>query len=193
MLIEFEYKKEIFMRLRGFIFTLAFFFFLGGMSTVGATEKENDDQIIEEANKVAEEYGLTPVVSNVFEGERLSFDSVEEFEEFLEKQEQAEKEEQQIQLFSSSTPSFCETNLTGQICVEAKVDRNSSGMITGVSNIHSYQKGVIFGITWSELYTDYSYTTRSGSAWAVGEKTYGLDIDGIPAGYTKKHTLTVNF
>ncbi|NBJ68926.1 MULTISPECIES: hypothetical protein [Clostridia] len=179
------------MKLKSFVASLCFIVFLGvGGITVSA---ESNDEILKEANKAAEKHGLETTDTSKFKGERLEFDSVEEFETFLQEQDKLEQQEPQIQLFATSNPSYCERNLTGKICVEGTVKRNSSGMITGVSNVHSYQSGVIFGITWKELYTDYSYSTRSGSLWAVGEKTYGIAIEGIPAGYVKKHTITRNF
>lgn len=182
------------MKLKRFIASLGFVVFLGGAGiTVSA---ETNDEIIKEANKVAEEHGLEVTDTSNFDGERLEFDSVEEFETFLEEEEKKEQQAQQespIQLFGSTDVSYCDKNFTGKICVEGTVERTSSGMITGVSHVHSYQQGFVFGVSWNELYTDYTYTTRSGSLWAVGEKIYGIAIEGIPAGFKDKQTITRHF
>lgn len=168
------------------------------ISSISAESANADDsKVIQKANEVAKEHGLNVEKTDDFKGKRLEFDSVKEFEEFLEKEKAQEekqaKQAKKVQPLATTNPTYCERNLTGSFCVQATVDRNSSGLILGVENVHSYTSGVEFGITWTELYTDYSYGNRSGSAWAVGEKYYGVTIGGIPAGYTKKHTLTVNF
>lgn len=189
------------MKKKSFILSLVFLLLLGGMSiTVSAAEtneESNKDKIIKEANNVAEQFGLKPTNDNDFKGKRLEFDSVEEFEAFLEEEEKSQEIQKtqtpSLVRASTTTNSWCDKNLTGKICVQAKVDRTSSGHITGVSKVHSWQEGFIFGITWKEIDTGYSYSVRSGSAWAVGEKTYGISIEGIPAGYTQKYTIKVHF
>lgn len=163
-----------------------------GNAVSASAQEDGKDEIIKESNNVAKKYGLKPTQSNEFQGERLSFDSPEEFEEFLKGEKNAQN---LIQPLANATtnPKSCQTNLTGQICVQATVKKNGQGYILGVSNVHSYQSGVVFGITWSQIDTGKSYSGKSGSAWALGQKTYGVDIGGFPAGYTKKEKMTVNF
>lgn len=97
-------------------------------------------------------------------------------------------------IFSKTTkPKYCEKYLGGSLCVQASVKRSTSGLILKVSKVHSYEHGIQFAVSWTQLYTGKKYSDHSGKAWAVGQRTWGASVGGFPIGYTDKKKLTVNF
>lgn len=66
------------------VIALSFSSFSINKASANEISKEEEQNIVEEANKVAEQYGLTPVSEDeILNDQMLNFDSVEEFEEFL--------------------------------------------------------------------------------------------------------------
>lgn len=161
-----------------------------------------DQNIVQESNEVAEEYGYTPVsVDELPNDKMLNFNTVEEFEAFLKELENDYVAEQPdtiaiLSRTSSSTKnySYSEINLTGKITSYAKVTRNTNGIVSNVK-IWSEQTGIILGITWTEKTTWYDLNTskKGGNAYVRGTKLYGANVVGQAVGYSKSVTYTVPF
>ncbi|MDP9738943.1 UNVERIFIED_ORG: hypothetical protein QFZ59_000773 [Bacillus sp. B2I3] len=186
------------------VISLIFSSFSINKASANEISKEEDQNIVEEANKVAEQYGLTPVSEDeILNDQMLNFDSVEEFEEFL-KQEQEQEDNGEINFGSpmislmaaggTKTYNYRESSATGSITSYARVTRNTKGVVSKVS-VWSEQTGFIMGITWTERTTWYNLnsTKKGGKAYVRGTKLYGANVVGQPLGYSKSVTYTVNF
>ncbi|MEY8754003.1 hypothetical protein AB9M93_05420 [Peribacillus frigoritolerans] len=186
------------------VIALSFSSFSINKASANEISKEEEQNIVEEANKVAEQYGLTPVSEDeILNDQMLNFDSVEEFEEFLKQEQEQEGNGESnfgtpmISLMAAGgtkTYSYRESNATGSITSYARVTRNTKGVVSKV-NIWSEQTGLVMGITWTQNTTwhNLNSTKKGGKAYVRGTKLYGANVVGQTLGYSKSVTYTVNF
>ncbi|MFD9626234.1 hypothetical protein [Peribacillus muralis] len=187
------------------VITLFFSSFSINKASANEISKDEEQNIIEDANKIADQYDLTQVSEDKIPNDSmLNFDSIEEFEEFL-KQEQVQEDNGEYNLGSpimispmaaggTKTYSYRDSSATGSIRSYARVTRNTKGVVTKV-NIWSEQTGFIMGITWTQSSTWYNLNSskKGGKAYVRGTKLYGANVVGQPLGYSKSVTYTVNF
>lgn len=200
------------------IITFALLFFvIGGLgSSVLASEKSSGNEIVNQANSLAEKYGFEAVSDeNISTEATLNFESIEEFEAFLKIEQEKDninndpenniisKElnevaqiSKQVMSLAATTKTYTYKEYTGVSVITsyARVTRNSKGIVTNV-NVWSDQSGVNVPIKYLETTSWYTLNSskKGGTATIKGTKFYGVNVVGQEIGYSKNVTYTVKF
>jgi hypothetical protein len=195
------------MYLISFVLLVSFLSFgFNGFKVSAAT---NNEDTMSEIEDIIENNDLELVDPNLIpEGQRLNFDTIEEFEKFI--QEDASTFEGENAMIEDETNKFSRLASTsvkinkyiehsgiGKITAYVRFTKNNSTKKVSGVKVWSEQTGILMGLTYTPNDTASYYkmnsTKTGGTAYAKGTKLYGVNVVGQPVGYQKSVTYTIKY